>query len=96
MTLLKAVLKALSESYPSDWAMDAMESLGLRSLSPASNMRQWVRYSIGESPTVCLNLRANVERDMPARSASVCSVQRCAGASCMALIAMLICGSARA
>ncbi len=45
-------------------------------LSPASNMRQRVRYSIGEDPTVSLNRKAKVVLDMPARSASVFSVQR--------------------
>ncbi len=34
---------------------------------------------MGEVPTVCLNLRAKVDRDMPARSPNSCIVQRCAG-----------------
>jgi len=76
--------------------MEATESPGCKSLSPARSMRQRVRYSMGESPTVCLNLRAKVERDMPAHSASFCRVQGWAGAACMALMAALICGSARA
>ena len=51
---------------------------------------------MGDAPTVALNFRAKVERDMPARSASACKVQRCAGSPCMALIAAPICLSARA
>src|SRR5260370_17924702 len=56
--------------------MAEMGSLEFVSLSPASSIRQRVRYSIGDSPTVCLNLRAKVDRDMPARSASFCSGPR--------------------
>ena len=40
---------------------------------------------MGDAPTVSLNFRAKVDRDMPARSASSCNVQRCAGSSCMAV-----------
>ena len=76
--------------------MTEMGSLEFASLSPASSMRQRVRYSIGDAPTVSLNFRAKVDRDMPARSASSCNVQRCAGSSCMALIAAPICLSASA
>src|SRR5471032_2947461 len=76
--------------------MAEMESLELASLSPASSMRQRVRYSIGEAPTVSLNFSAKVERDMPARSANSCKVQRCAGSSCIAPIAAPICLSAKA
>jgi hypothetical protein len=43
-------------------------SLELASLSPASNMRQRVTYSMGEEPTVALNLKAKADRDMRARS----------------------------
>ena len=56
-------------------------SLEFMSLSPASSMRQRVRYSIGDAPTVILKRSAKVDRDMPARSASACKVQRRAGAS---------------
>src|SRR4051794_21470364 len=42
ITLLKAVLKALSDSYPSECAMTESGSLEFVSLSPASNMRQRV------------------------------------------------------
>ena len=60
---------------------DGMGSLEFSSLSPASSIRQRVRYSIGVSPAVALNFRAKVDRDMPARSASSCNVQRCAGSA---------------
>src|ERR1700737_4477230 len=63
--------------------MTEMGSLEFASLSPASSIRQRVRYSMGDSPTVCLNFRAKVDRDMPARAASSCNVQRCAGSSCI-------------
>jgi hypothetical protein len=43
-----------------------MGSLEFASLSPASNMRQRVKCSTGDAPTVSLNLRAKVDRDMPA------------------------------
>jgi hypothetical protein len=36
-------------------------SLELVSLSPASNMRQRVTYSMGEEPTVALNLKAKAD-----------------------------------
>ena len=76
--------------------MAEIGSLEFTSLSPASSIRQRARYSIGAAPTVCLNLSAKIERDMPARSASSWTVQPCAGSSCIALIAALICGSASA
>ena len=50
---------------------------------------------MGDFPTFSLNFRAKVDRDMPARSASSCNVQRCAGSSCIELIAALFCLSAR-
>jgi hypothetical protein len=40
MTLLKAVLKALSDSSRNDWAMMETGSLEVVSLSPASSIRQ--------------------------------------------------------
>ena len=55
--------------------MTEMGSLEFASLSPASSIRQRVRYSMGDAPTVSLNFRAKVDRDMPARSASSCNVQ---------------------
>jgi hypothetical protein len=33
---------------------------------PATSIRQQVRYSIGDTPTVSLNLSAKVDRDMAA------------------------------
>ena len=87
MTRLKAVLKALSDSYPSALAMTPVRSLEFSSLSAASSIRQRARYSMGVSPTVFLNFWAKLDRDMPADSASSCKVQPCAGSSCMALIA---------
>ena len=65
--------------------MTEMGSLEFVSLSPASSIRQRVRYSMGDAPTVSLNFRAKVDRDMPARSASSWNVQRCAGSSCIAV-----------
>ena len=50
--------------------MAEMRTLEFASLSPASSMRQRVRYSMGDSPTVCLNLSVKVDRDMPERFAS--------------------------
>ena len=73
--------------------MAETESLEFASLSPASNIRQRVRYSMGDAPTVSLNFSAKVDRDMAARSANSCNVQRCAGSSCIALIVVLICQS---
>ncbi len=90
------MLKALSDSYPSDRAIAETGSLPLVSLSPASNIRHRVRYSIGEVPTVSLNFSANVDRDIPAHSAKSCSVHPCAGSSCIAVIAARICSSASA
>ena len=52
------------------------ESLEFISRSPASSILQRVRYSMGDVPTVSLNLIAKADRDMPARSASFCRVQR--------------------
>ena len=57
MTLLKAVLKALSDSSSSDRAMTEIGSLEFTSLSPAQSIRQRVRYSMGDAPTVSLNLK---------------------------------------
>src|SRR5260370_10103015 len=71
--------------------MTEMGSLEFASLSRACSIRHRVRYSMGEAPTVCLNFRAKVDRDMPARSASFCIVQPCAGSSCIELIAALLC-----
>jgi epsilon-lactone hydrolase len=71
-------------------------SLELVSLSPASSIRQRLRYSIGDVPTVSLNFRVKLVRDMPARSASACKVHRYAGSWCMAVMAAAICLSARA
>jgi hypothetical protein len=45
---------------------------------------------MGDVPTVCLNFRVKTVRDMPARSASAARVQRCAGSSCIAVIAAAI------
>jgi hypothetical protein len=59
--------------------MTEMGSLEFSSLSAANSIRQRVRYSMGVSPTVSLNFMAKLDRDMPARSASACNVQRCAG-----------------
>ena len=93
---LNAVLNALSDSYPSDNATADTGSLPFASRSPASNIRQRVRYSSGALPTACLNFCENTERDIPARSASVCTVQRFAGSSCIAFIALESCLSASA
>ena len=51
---------------------------------------------MGDEPTVSLNFRVKTVRDMPARSASAARVQRCAGLSCIAVIAAAICLSAKA
>src|SRR5580700_11105056 len=96
MTLLNAVLNALSDSYPSEEAMTEMESLALAKLSAASSMRQRVRYSIGDVPTIFLNLRVKAVRDMAEDSANDCTVQRRAGSACIHLIAALTRSSARA
>jgi len=40
---------------------------------------------MGDSPTVSLKLEAKFDRDIPARSASFCTVQECAGSSCIEL-----------
>ena len=71
--------------------MTEMGSLEFSSLSAASSILQRVKYSIGDFPTVSLNLRVKVVRDIPARSASDCNVQRRAGSSCIAVIAAAIC-----
>jgi hypothetical protein len=70
MTLLKAVLNALSDPYPSDGAMTEMGSVEFASRSPASSIRQRVSYSMGDVPTLSLNFRVKTVRDMPARSDS--------------------------
>lgn len=41
-----------------------MESLVFAILSPASSIRQRVRYSIGDTPAVSLNLSAKVDLDI--------------------------------
>ena len=56
-------------------------SLEFSSLSPASSMRQRVTYSIGDAPTVSLKRWAKAERDMQARPANACNVQRYAGSA---------------
>ncbi len=95
MIRLKAALKALSDSYPSKAAIAEIGSPELVSLSPANSIRHRVRYSMGDVPTVALNFRAKLDRDMPTRSATSCNVQRRAGSSCMRSIAALISLSAR-
>ena len=70
MTRLKAVLNALSDSYPSESATTETELPVFSSWSTASIIRQRVKYSTGENPTVALNFCANAERDMPAELAS--------------------------
>src|SRR5437870_2572028 len=62
-------------------------SLEFTSLSPASNIRQRVTYSIGDEPTVASNRKVKADRDMRARSARPCNVQRCDGSLFSALIA---------
>ena len=52
------------------------ESLELSNRSPAASIRQRVRYSMGDAPTVLLNFKAKIVRDMPARSARDCNVHR--------------------
>jgi hypothetical protein len=81
VTFLKAVLKSLSIR-----SRATGRSPEFTSVSPASSIRQRVRYSMGEALTVCLNFRAKVDHDMPARSASFCIVQPCAGSSCLELM----------
>jgi hypothetical protein len=51
MTLLNAVLNALSDSYPNEAEIVEMESPEFASLSAASSTRQCVKYSIGDAPT---------------------------------------------
>jgi hypothetical protein len=76
ITLLKAWQKALSDSYPSERAMLETESLELISRSPAASIRQRVRYSMGDAPTVFLNFKAKIVRDIPARFARDCNSKR--------------------
>ena len=45
----------------------AFTTLVFAILSPANSIRQRVRYSMGDDPTVSLNLSAEIDRDMPAR-----------------------------
>jgi hypothetical protein len=73
--------------------MTEIGSLEFASLFPARSIRQRVRYSIGDAPTVSLNLRANVDRDMSARCASSCNVQPCAGSSCTAAKSLAAAGA---
>jgi hypothetical protein len=47
--------------------MAEMGSPGFISLSLASSIRQRVKYSVGDVPTVSLNFRAKVDRDVPTR-----------------------------
>jgi len=93
---LNAALKALSDSYPSRAAIAEIGSPELVSLSPANCIRHWVRYSMGDVPTVPLNFKAKLDRDMPTHCPSSCNVQRRAGLWCIRSIAMLIFLSARA
>lgn len=51
-----------------------MGSLKFASWSQASIMRQRVRYSMADVPTVSLNFRAKIDRDIPARCANSCNV----------------------
>src|SRR5580700_676497 len=96
MIFLKALAKALADSQPRNCAISEMESLVFAILSPASGIRQRVKYSIGGTPTVSLNLSAKIDRDMPARCPNSSTVQSCAGSSCIDVIAALICLSDRA
>src|SRR5580704_15596534 len=73
-----------------------MESLVFAILSPANSIRQRVKYSIGDTPTVSLNLNAKIDRDMPARCPNSSTVQSCAGSSWIDVIAALIALSKRA
>lgn len=66
MTRLNAVLNAASDSYPSDSAIFETGSVPLVSLWQASIILHRVRYSIGDTPDMLLNLRANFDRDIPA------------------------------
>lgn len=70
MTRLNAVLNALSDSYPSEAEIVEMESLEFDRRSAASSMRQCLKYSIGDVPTVFLNFRLNAVRDIAAASAN--------------------------
>jgi hypothetical protein len=90
ITRLKAVLKALSDSYPTERATAPTGSPRDR-LRPASSIRQRVRYSIGPSPTNCPNRAAKPDRDMPTSSASAATVQRRAGSRWIAAIAAPTC-----
>ena len=87
---LKALVKVLADSSPRDCAISEMESLVFTILSPASSIRQRVRYSIGDTPTIWRNLSAKVDRDMPPRRANSSTVQSCAGSLCIDAIAALI------
>jgi hypothetical protein len=89
-TRLKAVLKALSDSYPSERAITPMGSPRTK-LRPASSIRQRVRYSIGPSPTNRRNRAAKPDRDMPTSTASVATDQRRAGSRWIAVIAAPTC-----
>jgi len=60
MIRLKAALKALSDSYPSESAIAEIRSPELVSLSPANSIRHRVKYSIGDVPTVSLNFSASL------------------------------------
>lgn len=56
--------EAAGGSVAKGCAIAEMESLVLANLFLASSIRQPVRYSIGDTPTVSLNLSAKVDRDM--------------------------------
>ena len=51
---------------------------------------------MGVAPTVCLKRAAKMVRDMPVWAASLWRVQGWPGSLCMAVMAMLMLGSARA
>ena len=74
--------------------MEATGSDEVTSRSAARSMRQRTRYPITEVPAFSLKRSANAERDMRARWANFCTVQRCPGSWCIAVIAAPNCGSA--
>ena len=76
--------------------MDATGSDEVRSRSAARSMRQRTRYPITEVPALSLKRSANADRDIRARWANSCTVQRCPGSWCIAVIAAPNCGSAMA
>src|ERR1700750_683463 len=54
VTRLKALLKALSVVYPSDWAIAATEMSCSRNARSANRMRHSVRYVSGAIPAIAL------------------------------------------